>query len=79
MQVYLNISLSIIQVGKKIRVKPLAGQQVDKNLFVSCSRQQRSQMQIGTVFQSDVKLIQPQSKKPYLKTIQKVFGQLRLF
>jgi hypothetical protein len=79
MQVYLNISLSIVQVGKKIRVKPLEGQRVDKNLFVACSRKQRSQMQLGTIFQSDVKLIEPQTKKPYLKTIQKVFGQLRLF
>lgn len=79
MQIFLNISLFIVQVGKKIRVKPLDGQSVDKNLFVSCSRKQRTQMQLGTIFQSDVRLIQPQSKKPYLKTTQKVFGQLRLF
>ena len=79
MQNFLNISLTIIQVGKKIRVKPLGGQSVDKNLFVSCSRKQRSQMQVGTIFQSDVRLIQPQTKKSYLKTTQRVFGQLRLF
>lgn len=79
MSTFLNISLYIVQVGKRIRVQPLDGQKVDKNLFVSCSRKQRVQMQIGTIFQSDVKLVQPQAKKPYLKATQKVFGQLRLF
>lgn len=79
MSTFLNVSLFIVQVGKRIRVKPLEGQKVDNNLFVSCSRKQRSQMQIGTIFQSDVKLIQPHDKKPYLKATQKLFGQLRLF
>ena len=68
MIIFLNISLFTVQVGNKIRVKPLEGQAVDEHLFVACSRKQRSQLQIGTIFRSDVRLVQAHNKKAYLKT-----------
>ena len=63
---------------KKIRVCPAEGQNIPK-LWVSCSRKQRNQMSIGTVFKMDVKLIESEKKKPYLIATKKILGQLSLF
>jgi hypothetical protein len=79
-QIFINISLSTLYDGKrkKIRVRPTQGQNVPL-LWVSCSKSQRQQMSLGTVFKTDVKLIESQSRKPYLKATKKIFGQLSLF
>lgn len=63
---------------KKIRVCPQEGQNIP-DLWVSCSRQQRNQMQLGTVFKMDLKLITSQKRKPYFIATKKVLGQLSLF
>jgi hypothetical protein len=63
---------------KKIRVRPMEGQSIPE-LWVSCSRKQRNQMNIGTVFKMDVKLIESERRKPYLIATKKILGQLSLF
>ena len=79
-QVFLNISLSSLYDSKrkKIRVRPVQGQHVPE-LWVSCSKKQRNQMIIGTTFKTDVKLIESEKRKPYLKATNKILGQLSLF
>ncbi|MEA5258162.1 hypothetical protein VB264_10255 [Arcicella aquatica] len=64
--------------SKRIRVRPTEGQKVPV-LWVSCSRKQRNQMQVGTVFRTDVKLIISGKRKPYLAATKKILGQLSLF
>jgi hypothetical protein len=63
---------------KKIRVRPMEGQLIPE-LWVSCSRKQRNQMNIGTVFKMDVKLIESERRKPYFIATKKILGQLSLF
>ena len=79
-QVFVNISLSTLYDSKhkKIRVRPTQGQNVPE-LWVSCSKKQRNQMIVGTVFKTDVKLIESSTRKPYLKATNKILGQLSLF
>ncbi len=79
-QIFLNISLSTLYDSKrkKIRVRPTHGQNVPE-LWVSCSKKQRNQMTVGTVFKTDVKLIESENRKPYLKATTKILGQLSLF
>jgi len=79
-QVFININLSTLYDSKrkKIRVRPTQGQNVPE-LWVSCSKKQRNQMIIGTVFKTDVKLIDSVKRKPYLKATSKILGQLSLF
>ena len=79
-QVFININLSTLYDSKrkKIRVRPTSGQNVPQ-LWVSCSRKQRNQMNIGTVFQMDVKLIESERRKPYFIATKKILGQLSLF
>jgi hypothetical protein len=79
-QIFLNISLSTLYDSKrkKIRVRPMQGQNVPE-LWVSCSKKQRNQMIIGTVFKTDVKLIESHNRKPYLMASKKILGQLCLF
>jgi hypothetical protein len=79
-QIFLNISLSTLYDSKrkKIRVLPKEGQNVPL-LWVSCSKSQRQQMSLGTVFKTDVKLIESSKRKPYLKASSKILGQLSLF
>lgn len=79
-QVFINISLSTLYDSKrkKIRVRPTQGQNVPE-LWVSCSKKQRNQMIVGTVFKTDAKLIESEKRKPYLKATTKILGQLSLF
>ena len=79
-QVFININLSTLYDSKrkKIRVRPTAGQNVPE-LWVSCSKKQRNQMIVGTVFKTDVKLIESEKRKPYLMASKKILGQLSLF
>ncbi len=79
-QVFINISLSTLYDNKrkKIRVRPTQGQNVPE-LWVSCSKKQRNQMIVGTVFKTDVKLIESPKRKPYLKATNRILGQLSLF
>lgn len=65
--VFLNCSLQTVfdSKRKKIRITPIAGQTVPM-LFVRCSRKQRESLPIGSVFNMDVKFIQPKNKKAYL-------------
>ena len=79
-QVFINITLSTLYDSKrkKIRVRPTSGQNVPV-LWVSCSKKQRNQMIVGTVFKTDVKLIESGKRKPYLKATKKILGQLSLF
>ena len=79
-RIFINISLSTLYDSKcnKIRVRPTQGQDVPE-LWVSCSKKQRNQMVIGTVFKTDVKLIESEKRKPYLKATAKILGQLSLF
>ena len=79
-QVFININLSTLYDSKrkKIRVRPTSGQNVPV-LWVSCSKKQRNQMIVGTVFKTDVKLIESDKRKPYLKATKKILGQLSLF
>ena len=79
-QVFININLSTLYDSKrkKIRVRPTSGQNVPV-LWVSCSKKQRNQMIVGTVFKTDVKLIESNKRKPYLKATKKILGQLSLF
>jgi hypothetical protein len=77
---FINISLSTLYDSKrkKIRVRPTQGQGVPE-LWVSCSKSQRNQMTVGTVFKMDVRLIESEKRKPYLLGIKKILGQLSLF
>ena len=52
-QIFINISLSTLYDSKrkKIRVRPTQGQNVPE-LWVSCSKKQRNQMIVGTVFKT---------------------------
>ncbi len=79
-QVFLNSSLSTIYDSKrkKNQVCPISGQKVPQ-LWVSCSKKQRNQMIVGMVFKTDVKLIESEKRKPYLKATTKILGQLSLF
>jgi hypothetical protein len=79
-QVFININLATLYdtKRKKIRVRPSSGQNVP-DLWVSCSKKQRNQMIVGTVFKTDVKLIESEKRKPYLKATTKILGQLSLF
>ncbi len=79
-KIFINISLSTLYDGKrkKVRVRPTQGQNVPE-LWVSCSKKQRNQMIVGTVFKTDVKLIESDKRKPYLKATNKILGQLSLF
>jgi predicted Ser/Thr protein kinase len=79
-KVFSNINLFTLYdtKRKKIRVRPAEGQNIPQ-LWVSCSRKQRSQMTIGTTFKMDVKLIESEKRKPYLVATKKILGQLSLF
>jgi hypothetical protein len=79
-KVFPNINLQTYYDNrrKKIRVRPTEGQDVPQ-LCVSCSKAQRQQMTLGTVFRIDVKLIESEKRKPYLKAQTKILGQLSLF
>lgn len=79
-RIFINIKLSTIYDSKqhKIRVRPTEGQGVPE-LWVSCSKKQRNQMIVGTVFKTDVKLIYSEKRKPYLMATKKILGQLSLF
>ena len=63
--VYFNCSVETGLYGKRIRIKPIEGQEAP-TLFVRCSRKQREHLPIGSIFTIDVKFIQPTNKKPYL-------------
>lgn len=75
---FTNINLITLALGKRLRVKPLEGQNVPL-LFVSCSRLLRTQLPLSSVFQADLKLIQSPNRKPYLIARKKDFQQLSLF
>jgi predicted Ser/Thr protein kinase len=79
-KVFSNINLFTLYdtKRKKIRVRPTEGQNIPQ-LWVSCSRKQRTQMTIGTTFKMDVKLIESEKRKPYLVATKKILGQLSLF
>ena len=79
-RIFINIRLSTLYDSKcnKIRVRPTQGQDVPE-LWVSCSKKQRNQMVVGTIFKTDVKLIESEKRKPYLKATTKILGQLSLF
>lgn len=79
-KIFVNIKLHTLYDSqrKKIRVRPDEGQGVPE-LWVSCSRKQRNQMIIGTVFKMDVKLVESERRKPYLMASKKILGQLSLF
>ena len=73
--IFINISLSTLYNSKYNKIQ---GQDVSE-LWVSCSKKQRNQMVVGTVFKTDVKLIESEKRKPYLKATAKILGQLSLF
>jgi hypothetical protein len=54
--------------GKRIRLKPIAGQSVPDDLLVECSREDRLKYPVGTIFKADLQLIKIPGKKPYLIT-----------
>lgn len=63
--VYLKCFVEAGLYGKRIRIKPIEGQEAP-TLFVRCSRKQRERLPIGSRFTIDVKFVQPTKKKPYL-------------
>ena len=63
---------------QEMRVRPTQEQNV-LELWVSCSKKQRNQMVVGTVFKTDMKLIESEKRRPYLKATAKILGQLSLF
>ncbi len=67
--IYLDVYLVSVKIGNKIRLKPLEGQNVASSYFVDCSRSIRKHYPIGTIFQSDVRLVHPKNRKPYLQVI----------
>jgi hypothetical protein len=75
---FTDIKLTTFALGKRLRVKPLEGQNVPL-LFVSCSRILRTQLPLGSVFKADLKLIYSPNRKPYLVARKKDFRQLNLF
>lgn len=54
--------------GKRIRLKPIAGQAVPDDLLVECSREDRLKYPVGTIFKADLTLVQLPNRKPYLIT-----------
>jgi len=54
--------------GKRIRLKPIAGQSVPDDLLVECSREDRLKYPVGTIFKADLTLVQLPNRKPYLIT-----------
>ena len=75
---FTDIQLSTITQGKRLRVRPLEGQKAPV-LWVSCSPSLRTQLPLGSVFTTDLKLIESQNRKPYLIAIKRNYQQLRLF
>ena len=75
---FTDIQLATFALGKRLRVKPLDGQNVPL-LFVSCSRSLRTQLPLGSIFKADLKLIASPNRKPYLIARKKDFKQLSLF
>lgn len=67
--IYLDVYLVSVKIGNKVRLKPLEGQVIPNSYFVDCSRTLRKQYPIGTIYQSDVRLVQPKNRKPYLQAI----------
>jgi hypothetical protein len=75
---FVNIQLTVLTQGKRLRVRPLEGQ-ASPVLWVSCSRTFRSLLPVGSIFTADLKLIESQKRKPYLVAIKRDYHQLRLF
>ncbi len=58
----------VLPKGKRIRLKPIAGQAVPDDLLVECSREDRLKYPVGTIFKADLTLVQLPNRKPYLIT-----------
>lgn len=54
--------------GKRIRLKPIAEQNVPDDLLVECSREDRLKYPVRTIFKADLTLVQLPNRKPYLIT-----------
>lgn len=67
---YLDTFIQSFQLpkGKRIRLKPIAGQAVPDYLLVECSREDRLKYPVGTIFKADLTLVQLPNRKPYLIT-----------
>ena len=66
MAYFLDCYIQTLQIGKRIRLKPLEGQLVPPDLYVECDRSQRKKYPVGTIFKADLKVIEAPNKKPYL-------------
>ena len=50
----------------KIRVRPIAGQGMDTNLKVECSKKMREMYPVGTKFKLSLKTIAPENNRKFL-------------
>lgn len=64
--IYLDVYVQSVKQGKKIRIKPLPGQQLPEDYFVSCGMKVRGYYKVGTIYKTDVKLIKRKKGKNYL-------------
>ena len=76
--VFINIKLTTMTMGKRLRVRPIEGQNIPI-FWVSCSRSLRSQIPLGSIFCTDLKLIQSTNRKPYFVALKRDYNQLYLF
>lgn len=67
MRTYLDIFIQSELEGNRIRIRPLPDQGLDTSLHVSCPRKQRMQFPVGTIFKSDLYLVQKKGIKEYLR------------
>jgi hypothetical protein len=63
--VYLDVFIKSIKQGSKIRLKAISGQAVPE-LYLSCSRKNRGFYKVGTIYKTDVKLVERKKGRSYL-------------
>ena len=65
--IYLDVYVQSIRQGNKIRIKAWPGQhQLAEEYFVSCGMKVRGHYKVGTIFKTDVKLVNRKKGKSYL-------------
>lgn len=64
--IYLDVYIQSVNQGKRIRIKVVPGQDLPLDYYVSCGRKMRGHYKVGTIFKTDLKLINRKKGKSYL-------------